>query len=256
VKLDLKAEWFLGDPKCGERRWVALRGGNACLAVVRGRWRRIPRDQRVCEWCGLGLVEDERHFLDVCERWASERRGLWEGMTEVDRRTVGLVAGWSSHARMDWLLAGGSARTKVVVVRMVGSLLAKREELGEGKEGSRGWGEKPSAGEQRKVGVRTRGPGLRLMLQAESAAALERKEMEMAARKAAAGAREATVRAERSTAAVKRGQRAAQREESRLSRRFTERQRSEAGAAAASAAIAAAISAADWCCGMSECGCE
>ena len=121
------------------------------MAVVRGRWRGVPRHQWVCEWCGLGLVEDERHFLDVCESWASERRGLWKSMTEVDKRAVGFVDGWPSHARMDWLLEGGSVRTKVVVVRKVGSWLAKRETLGGGKEGSRGWGEKPTMEGQRKV---------------------------------------------------------------------------------------------------------
>ena len=99
------------------------------------------------------MVEDERHFVDVCESWASERRGLWENMAEVDRRAVGFVADreWSSHARMDWLLAGVSARTKVVVVKRVGSWLAKREKLGGGKEGSIGWGEKFTAEGQRKV---------------------------------------------------------------------------------------------------------
>ena len=68
-----------------------MRGGSACLAVVRGRWRRVPRDQRVCGWCGLGLVEDERHFVDVCERWASERRGVWESMARADESVVRFV---------------------------------------------------------------------------------------------------------------------------------------------------------------------
>ena len=111
----------------------------------------MPRDQRVCEWCGLGLVEDERHFVDVCDRWASERRGVWDSMARADGRTVRLVAGWPSHARLDWLLAGGSARTRMVVVRRMGSWLAKRERLGGGQEGSRGWGEKLTAEGQRSL---------------------------------------------------------------------------------------------------------
>ena len=136
IKRNLRAEWFLRDPKCWVRRWVALRGGSACLAVVRGRWRRVPRGQRVCNWCRQGMVEDERNFVDVCDRWASERRGLWEGMAGMDRRAVGLVAGWPSHTRTDWLLTGGTARTRLVVVRRMGGWLAKRERKGGGQEGS------------------------------------------------------------------------------------------------------------------------
>ena len=258
VKRELKAEWFLGDPKCWVRRWVALRGGSACLAVVRGRWRRVPRHQRVCEWCGLGLVEDERHFVDVCERWVVERRGLWESIAKVDRRAVGFVAGWSSHARMDWLLAGGSARTRGVVVRKVGSWLAKREKLGGGKEGSRGWGEKPSVKGQRKEGVRVRGPGLEEMVRVNREAERERKEAQAAAKKAAGEVQAASLRAERNksrAAAAKRSQRQVQREQPRAQalqaerqRRagvrhaalFTERQREWASEAAAIAARAAA----------------
>lgn len=72
-------------------------------------------------------------------------------MARADESVVRFVAGWPSHARMEWLLAGGSARTRTVVVRKMGSWLAKRERLGGGQEGSRGWGEKPTAEGQRSL---------------------------------------------------------------------------------------------------------
>jgi hypothetical protein len=142
VKLQLRAEWFLGEGRCWVRRWVRVRAGASCLEVVAGRRRGVARDKRVCGWCEV--VEDERHFLDVCKRWGSARRQMWESLRLWDEKAVKTVAGWGSQARVDWLLAGGSPKMRHMVVKLVGGWMAQREKVGCGRLGSGGWGEQLS----------------------------------------------------------------------------------------------------------------
>jgi hypothetical protein len=149
VKPRLKAEWFLGEGRVWVRRWVRLRAGASCLEVVAGRRRGVARDKRVCGWCGV--VEDERHFLDVCKRWASVRREAWETVRLWDEEGVKRVAGWGSQARVDWLLGGGSAKTRRMVVKLVGAWVAQREKVGCGRLGSGRWGEELSGFTRKRV---------------------------------------------------------------------------------------------------------
>ena len=43
---------------------IMFRLGTHFLPIETGRWRRIPRDQRLCTACGV--VGDERHVLYSC----------------------------------------------------------------------------------------------------------------------------------------------------------------------------------------------
>ena len=126
-----------------------MRAGASCLEVVAGRRRGVARDKRVCGWCKV--VEDERHFLDVCKRWGGERRKMWQSLRLWDEEGMKSVAGWGSQARVDWLLAGGSAKTRWMTVKLVGAWMAKREKVGCGRLGSGRWGEELSGLTRKRV---------------------------------------------------------------------------------------------------------
>ena len=157
TKSVLKPEWFLGVSRVWVRRWVRLRAGASCLEVSVGRRRRVFRDKRVCGWCKQEVVEDEEHFLDGCRGWRRERKGLWEELRAADARVVRQVHGWSRQQRVDWLLQGGSSKTRVVVLKAVGRWLFAREKAGSGKAGSERWGERSSAGVQSRIAARAAG---------------------------------------------------------------------------------------------------
>ena len=65
------------------RMWLArLRSVRHGLAVKMGRYRKpkTPREDRTCTWCAenahVHVVQDERHALLVCKRYAKERQEM------------------------------------------------------------------------------------------------------------------------------------------------------------------------------------
>lgn len=52
---------------------IRLRTGGHHLAIETGRWSHIPRQDRVCEKCDTGAVEDEAHVLFECPAYAATR---------------------------------------------------------------------------------------------------------------------------------------------------------------------------------------
>ena len=48
-----------------------------------GRWKGVPREERLCRECGMNEVEDYDHWLLRCLRWDIERRHL---LTNVQQR--------------------------------------------------------------------------------------------------------------------------------------------------------------------------
>ena len=82
-----------------QRRMLAkLRGGVAELRIETGRWRGLPREERVCKNCRSGEVEDAEHLVMRCELVKEERGRLsklmeervegWQDMEESERMTV------------------------------------------------------------------------------------------------------------------------------------------------------------------------
>ena len=53
-----------------------LRCGTLPLAIETGRYRSIPRDQRLCRSCESGAVEDELHFIFDCIKYEDIRRNI------------------------------------------------------------------------------------------------------------------------------------------------------------------------------------
>ena len=42
---------------------MMLRGGSAPLQIETGRWKGVPREERLCRECGMNQVEDCDHWL-------------------------------------------------------------------------------------------------------------------------------------------------------------------------------------------------
>ena len=124
----------LGESRVWVRRWVRMRGGVQELEVSRERWRRV-RSKRVCYWCKLGCVEDERHFWEECDKWKTWREELWKELWEIDKEVVGEVVGWCVEDRVDWLMNGGIKKMRMKVMKGMTKWMYERETMGRGKIG-------------------------------------------------------------------------------------------------------------------------
>jgi hypothetical protein len=134
VKKDLCAEWFLRMDSQLVRRWVRLRAGVEELEVELGRRRGLRREERVCQCCSGGQVEEVGHFVGECSAWAGQREGMWDELSGVnDRwvRRVRVVRGWGRTDRVDWILRGGEGhqQERGIVVRCVIGMLYDRDKL-------------------------------------------------------------------------------------------------------------------------------
>ena len=65
---------------------ASLRAGCLPLGVETGRYRipKVPLEQRVCLVCNTGLIEDEFHFVIVCNSLNQERNKLLYHITQTD----------------------------------------------------------------------------------------------------------------------------------------------------------------------------
>jgi hypothetical protein len=79
VSFPCKRIWELEDYLRNEdayarRQQTLLRYGGQQLRVSRGRWLKLPREQRLCQLCNQpGAVEDERHMVMHCPLYSVER---------------------------------------------------------------------------------------------------------------------------------------------------------------------------------------
>ncbi len=59
-----------------------FRTGTLPLAVETGRFRGVKLEERLCEICKNGLIEDELHFLCVCDKYDLERNEMYTRISE------------------------------------------------------------------------------------------------------------------------------------------------------------------------------
>ena len=63
---------------------MMLRGGSVPFQIETGRWKGVPRKERVCRECEMTEeIEDCNHWLLRCPQWDSERQHL---LTSVEKR--------------------------------------------------------------------------------------------------------------------------------------------------------------------------
>ena len=59
-----------------------LRIGILPLRIEKGRFRNLPVEERVCEICGNGDIEDEKHFVCGCQEYQDLRNMLYSKATD------------------------------------------------------------------------------------------------------------------------------------------------------------------------------
>ena len=62
---------------------MRLRGGTVPLRIESGQWQGLPREERTCQECQLGEVEDVAHWLFECDAWDTERQPLLLSMRHI-----------------------------------------------------------------------------------------------------------------------------------------------------------------------------
>jgi hypothetical protein len=88
-KKELKIEKYLTaeEGKSQQRRvMMMLRGGSNDLRIERGRYEKREVEERMCQFCDSGEVEDEEHFLCKCKAWKEERERCMKKVKEHDGR--------------------------------------------------------------------------------------------------------------------------------------------------------------------------
>ncbi len=56
---------------------------NKQAAVIAGRYKMIPREERLCNFCHLNEIEDEKHFI-FCPLYDQLRADLFTALDETD----------------------------------------------------------------------------------------------------------------------------------------------------------------------------
>ncbi len=59
-----------------------LRISNHKLRIETGRHKNIPREERICQKCSLGKIEDEKHYLLECTKFVVQRKEHLEKFTK------------------------------------------------------------------------------------------------------------------------------------------------------------------------------
>ena len=83
-KNNFKREQFLfaDVDKQNLRNFIKIRISNCNLNIERGRYMKLPVDQRICQLCNIG-VEDEYHFLLDCNKLSHERSILFSNICDI-----------------------------------------------------------------------------------------------------------------------------------------------------------------------------
>jgi hypothetical protein len=66
--------------KPDRRMLMRLRGGTAPFEIEAGRWKGVPRENRICKQCQLSEIEDVTHWLLRCESQADSTALLVQKM--------------------------------------------------------------------------------------------------------------------------------------------------------------------------------
>jgi hypothetical protein len=60
-----------------------IRGGTNRLRIEKGRYQKLPEEERICEFCEKKEVEDETHFILKCPLYTDLREEMWKSVEEI-----------------------------------------------------------------------------------------------------------------------------------------------------------------------------
>jgi len=85
IKQNIKLEKYLhcNNHVRGRYYHTALRTGSNQLEIERGRWKRLPRSQRLCQQCDWNAIENEEHFILKCPKYDNFREELFQKIIEL-----------------------------------------------------------------------------------------------------------------------------------------------------------------------------
>ena len=70
--LDLTQRCWRVQDRVTRSMLMKLRGGTAHFQVETGRWQGVAREDRVCQECANGMIEDVYHWLLSCPVWSNQ----------------------------------------------------------------------------------------------------------------------------------------------------------------------------------------
>ena len=70
-------------PFAARRDFARLRTSCHALEIEVGRYRDVPRHERICKLCTMGCVEDEAHFLVSCPYFKDARKDIYSKFQDL-----------------------------------------------------------------------------------------------------------------------------------------------------------------------------
>ena len=71
------------------------------LQIELGRYKKVPKEKRLCELCLSGEVEDEIHFVTSCERYDNKRKAFYDTILSLNKHFGNL----SKKDKFIWLFS-------------------------------------------------------------------------------------------------------------------------------------------------------
>ena len=78
------------DQKCQRSLMSQIRSGVLPLQIEVGRYHNIPLDNRTCQVCNTGVIEDEFHFVCICPHYTRLRNVMYESAKKINDNFEGL----------------------------------------------------------------------------------------------------------------------------------------------------------------------
>ena len=101
-----------------------LRLSSNKLAIVTGKWYKINKEKRLCNFCNLNAVEDEFHFLIDCPNYKKLRKSLFTSIQDTEH--IDLSRG-NITEKLRELFLNGSLRSLYVLGKFVQTSMESRE---------------------------------------------------------------------------------------------------------------------------------
>ena len=103
--------------------FASLRCGTAPLRVETGRYENKPVNERLCELCDSGQIEDEIHFMTKCTAFTEERQQLYNNVSPY-------IVDFNQKSDTDrFLILMGNANICKITARACHEMLTKRRSI-------------------------------------------------------------------------------------------------------------------------------